>query len=173
MSQRNENYRRRRNSSARTSLRLGGFSTLLVLFPILACSKPPSLLVPVHGQVTMDGTPLTKVSVYFRPVGETRGNGALGGVDAGGRFELIDVRGEKGAYVGEYVVTLYPAPAAGPSDDPRDVVSMGNGTLPMIYINPEETPLRATIPPRGGTVDIMLTTTGDGATTKTTSNNDE
>lgn len=138
---------------------------VLLLFTGAGCAgKDP--LVPVRGRITLDGKPLKDVIVTFTPIGDTRGNGALGGTDADGRFTLTDVRGSAGAVVGEYKVSLYPAPASSRRDDPADVVSKGGLGVPAIYLDLNNTPLRATIPPGGGTVELLLTGSGKGATTK-------
>jgi hypothetical protein len=50
-----------------------------------------------------------------------------------------------------------------------DVVSApSKGGLPAIYLDPNQTPLRATVPQGGGTIDLHLTKTGAGAAAKTT-----
>lgn len=80
---------------------------------------------------------------------------------------LFDVRGEPGAHVGEYQVSVYPAPSQ-TQNSPADVVSTGNTNGPAIYINPVDSPLRATVPPGGGTVEVKLDSSGlDGTTTTT------
>src|SRR5262245_19266440 len=136
----------------------------LVLLAAGCAGKEP--LVPVRGRVTLDGKPVKEVVVTFTPVGDTKGSGSVGATDADGRFTLTDVRGSAGAYVGEYKVSLYPARTGTRPDDPADVVSKGGGNVPAIYIDPNRTPLRATVPPAGGSVEILLTASGQGATAK-------
>ena len=144
------------------------FPLLLVgaLIAIGGCGQTNLLLVPVEGRVTLDGEPLPEVVVTFTPIGATLGNGAVGGTAADGRFTLTDVRGEPGAHAGEYRVSLYPTPVPNPSGAPTDVVSLGATSLPAIYINPHESPLRATVPPGGCTLEVVLTRSGEGATVR-------
>jgi hypothetical protein len=125
---------------------------------------------PVAGRVTLDDKPVPNMIVNFTPQGETAGNGALGHTDADGRYTLLDARGEAGAYVGEYKVSFYPGVGqTGPADPRLDVVSApSRGGLPAIYLDPNQTPLRATVPKGGGTIELLLTKTGAGAAAKTT-----
>jgi hypothetical protein len=132
------------------------------------CSRGPDL-VPVNGRVTLEGKPVKDMIVNFQPQGETAGNGALGMTDADGRFTLTDMRSAPGAHVGEYRVSFYPSLGSKKQDEAADVASTGRGSsIPAIYIDPSQSPLRATVPQGGGTIDISLTKSGKGATTKTT-----
>lgn len=133
---------------------------------LCGCGGGPGL-VPVEGRVLLDGRPVREVVVTFTPLDETPGSGSIGSTDAEGRFALTDVRGSPGVYVGTYRVSLYPAPTVAARDDPADVVARGDG-VPAIYIDPNRTPLRALVPPGGGTVEVFLTGSGQGATTTTT-----
>ncbi len=131
------------------------------LLPIAGCGAENPSLVPVSGIVTMDGDPLPEVAVTFNPIGETLGNGALAGTDAEGRFKLIDVRGADGAHPGEYRISFYPTPSGGGADDPASVVSSGSVGLPGIVMDPNNSPVQATVPASGGEVRIALTVDGD------------
>ena len=143
-------------------MRSGVVSCLLLA--AVGCGSKPELF-PVRGRITLDGRPVKEVVVTFTPLGDTRGSGSVGSTDADGRFTLTDVRGSAGAYVGDYKVSLYPAPVGARQDDPAAVVSKGGG-VPGIYIDPNRTPLRVTVPPAGGSVEVLLTASGQGATTK-------
>jgi hypothetical protein len=140
----------------------------LVLCALLVgCSDAKPVLVPVRGRITLRDVPVKEVIVNFAPTGNTTGSGALGATDADGRFELTDARGETGAHPGDYKIHLYPAPRARSSDVPTDVVSAGGGGgIPAIYIDPNNTPLVANVPPEGGHVEVVLT--ADGRNTRTT-----
>jgi hypothetical protein len=144
---------------------------LLSLGLLLAgCNRGPGL-VPVSGRVMFEGKPVKEVIVNFQPAQTTAGNGALGGTDADGRFTLTDSRGQAGAYPGEYKVLFYPAlPAGGKEGDAADVVGGGfrGRSIPAIYLNVNSTPLKATVPPGGCTVEVILTKTGAEATTNVT-----
>ena len=98
---------------------------LCVLLAAAGCGGKPEL-VPVRGRITLDGQPVKEVVVTFSPIGDTQGNGAMGCTDVEGRFTLTDVRGSAGARVGEYKVSLYPAPTGSRPGDPADVVAKGS-----------------------------------------------
>ena len=142
---------------------------VLAAFVLAGCSED-SGLAPITGRVTLDDKPVPNMIVNFTPLGETAGNGALGHTDADGRFTLLDARGEAGAYVGEYKVSFYPGVGStGPVDPRLDVVSApSRGGLPAIYLDPNQTPLKATVPKGGGTIELVLTKSGSGAAAKVT-----
>ncbi len=131
--------------------------TLAAIFLVtVGCAQNNDALVPVTGIVTMDGRPVAELIVTFTPMGNTLGNGALGGTDTDGHFTLADVRGGQGAYAGEYKVSLYPTPSSDTAGLPTDVVSSGKAGIPPILLNPNKTPLRATVPETGAEVEIAL-----------------
>ncbi|MEX2171192.1 MAG: hypothetical protein WD851_17865 [Pirellulales bacterium] len=146
----------------------------IALIPILlGCGDAEPELVPVRGRIMLQQKPVTEVIVNFAPVGNTAGSGALGATDKEGRFELTDVRGQKGAHPGDYKIHLYPASRPKQNDVPTDVVSVGGGGISSIYIDPNNTPLRANVPPAGGHVDVALTSDGKDATTTTSPLSDQ
>ena len=131
---------------------LAGSLSLLV-----GCNRGPDLA-PVSGRVTYNGKAVGHMLINFTPLGETGGNGAVGCTDADGRYSLLDARGDKGAYVGEYQVSFYPTASPQVQADPAlDVVSVPKrGTLPAIYMDPRQSPLRAKVPKGGDTIDFDL-----------------
>ena len=145
-----------------------GSSVLGILLLTAGCTRN-SGLAPISGRVTLEDKPVANMIVNFTPLGETAGNGALGCTNDEGRFTLLDARGEAGTYVGEYKVSLYPALNRNKPVDPAlDVISFPSKSgLPAIYLDPNQTPLRATVPQGGGTIDLILTRSGTGATAKT------
>ena len=134
---------------------------VVVLLIGAGCGSDNPSLVPVTGTVTMDGNPLPEVAVTFNPIGETLGNGALAGTNVEGRFTLIDVRGGEGAHPGEYRISFYPTPSGTGADDPASVVSSGSVGLPGIVMDPNNSPVQATVPVTGGDVSIALTSDAD------------
>jgi hypothetical protein len=163
--------RRTKGSSNQGAKTLWFFGSLVLGFlPLMAGCGRSSALVPIAGRVTLDGQPVPDMIVNFTPLGETAGNGALACTDKEGRFTLLDSRGESGAYVGEYKVSFYPSLGRSKQTDPAlDVVSVpSKAGLPAIYLDPNQTPLRATVSKGGGTIDLLLTRTGAGARAKTT-----
>lgn len=96
--------------------------TGLVLTVFVAgCGKPAADLpdlAPVTGTVTMNGEPLANASVEFI---SANGQVASGTTDAGGKYELVYVGGNKGAELGENTVritTVLDAPAPPGYKDP-------------------------------------------------------
>lgn len=153
------------NSKSCQSFRLCLIFALIVLS---GCGATNTALVPVSGIVTMNGQPVAELIVTFTPTGETLGNGALGGTDTGGRFTLMDVRGDAGAYVGEYRVSLYPTPTGDTAGLPTDVVSSGAAGIPAIFLDPNNSPLRAIVPKSGAEVEVVLATNGKSSTVNVT-----
>jgi hypothetical protein len=144
-------------------------ATGLLAIGVLAfgCAKQ-SRLTAVDGTVTLDGEPVTGMIISFDIEGNTEGTGALGYVDDGGHFSLTDSRGEPGAYRGTYRISFYPALKKNtPEDDPSGVVvAPREAGLPAIYLDRRTSPLTATIPEGGASVEVLLTKTGEGATVK-------
>jgi hypothetical protein len=134
----------------------------------LGCEGGDSALVPVSGRVLLEGRPPGPAVITFTPTGETAGSGAVGGLDGDGRFTLTDVRGEPGAHPGQYKLSLYPTPEAATGNVPTNVVSTGSTSIPAIYLNASTSTLTATVPPTGGTIEVELTATGEGATARAT-----
>ena len=63
--------------------------------------RPP--LAPVSGTVTLDGQPLPKAAVTFRPA---EGRASRGFTDEKGHYELIYIRDIRGAQIGSHTVTI-------------------------------------------------------------------
>jgi hypothetical protein len=120
----------------------------------------PDSVPPVSGKVTLDEKPLKGATVLFNSA-DSSAPGAVGVTDAEGRYELsVGYSGgesKKGAIPGEYLVTVSlfvspdgsPAPPPGPDEGP--MMSGAMESLPLRYWNVEETPLKATVGPDGGT----------------------
>lgn len=139
---------------------------------LAGCGRAAPDLSVVRGQILLGGKPLPHVSVTFRPIGETQGNGALGGTDAEGRFVLFDVRGAEGARPGQYRVHLYPMPKVG-SDGTPSQVAVSGGNIPAIYINPNSSPVVADVPAEGANIRFELTPDGKNVNVVSEPLNDE
>ena len=63
-------------------------------------------LVPVEGQVTLDGEPLANAAVSFLPVGNTAGRGAAALTDDQGIYHLQEQDGTPGVATGSYQVVI-------------------------------------------------------------------
>ena len=93
--------------------------TICVFLLLLFCAGcGGSKLAAVEGKVTLDGKPLSGVSVTFFPAGASVNDPRLfrGVTDSDGHYVLIDpAKGRGGAEPGKYRVTLTSA-VAGPND---------------------------------------------------------
>jgi hypothetical protein len=92
---------------------------LAVLGVLAGCGGPATGdLVPVSGRVTVNGQPLTRGTISFRP-DAARGNDSLqepyGKIDAQGRYRLLTA-GKPGAPRGWYKVLVVSAEAIDPND---------------------------------------------------------
>ncbi len=126
---------------------------------------------PVSGLVTLDGKPLAGAGIMFLPRGETRGTGAFAMTGADGKFSLKTDYGGDGAPEGEFSVTVSKVVNRDgtPYVPNPDAAEAGEReTLPVIYHDSLKTVLTAQVPKGGGTIDVILTRSGQGATTKTT-----
>ena len=110
----------------------------------------------------MDGKPLAKVFVMFRPE-DTRWPQSTGMTDDAGQFELQCLKAKKGAVVGEHRVVLLDA-AQGPErhskldDEFTETPPGGRQPYSQIYMQPEKTPLRRSVSAGSQTLDIDLST---------------
>ncbi len=96
---------------------------------LAACGRgdlPP--LGQVSGTVTMDGKPLSDVTVQFSP--EAGGRTSVGITDQNGVYQLAYTSDAMGAQVGKHTARLLPG-AVAPSDDAMDLSS------PSVSIPPE------------------------------------
>ncbi len=66
-------------------------------------SDAPPTLGQVTGKITMDGAPLSEANVTFMPE-KSRASAAT--TDSEGKYELIYIRDEKGAAIGNHKVTV-------------------------------------------------------------------
>jgi hypothetical protein len=122
---------------------------LVAALPLLAgCTGDPYDIVPVSGQVTLDGDPVAEATVSFEPVGEGNepqlGPGSFGVTDAEGRYTLETVDRRRGAVVGEHRVTISTFRAA-PDRSKMEVVR--EEEIPARYSGESE--LTFVVPPEG------------------------
>ncbi len=139
---------------------------LLALVAMAGCGgSDPNLppRVPVEGTVTMAGQPLSHALVTFYPVGQTRGRGGSGHTDEDGHYEA-ESAGHlgKGLPAGEYrvFVSKLVMPDGSPYVAEEGVSPMDSDArelVPPRYTDMDRSPLRATVPPDGGIVNLDLT----------------
>jgi len=119
----------------------------------------------VEGTITLDGSPLSNVSVVFEPRG-TEGTSAFGSTDSNGYYELLTTEEQSGAMPGEYVVRVRsPEPAFfGIENEPESPTAEApEAEFNEKYVNavPEKysagSELTATVEPGSNTIDFDLT----------------
>ena len=146
-------------------LSAGVLSCAFLTFALTGCGggRDPALpdLAPVSGTVTMDGEPASGVAVTFWPAGSSRGGMCFANTDEGGRYELKDAHGDKGAQEGDFQVTCSKWVTADGSPFTSDTESpMEAGAQQLIsarYSDEAITELKATVPAGGGTFDFEVT----------------
>jgi hypothetical protein len=135
----------------------------------LGCSSQ-NKLIPVSGQVTMNGRPLGNVRVDFHPDPDkgTRGTGSSGTTDAEGKFMLTVAPNQPGAVAGHHRVILedldiYGSVLVGKGDYRNE--DKGGGVREVakkprfaeIYRDLGKTPLRQEVTPGMAPVNIVVT----------------
>jgi hypothetical protein len=138
----------------------------LVATLLVGCekSKPePPPIVPVEGVVTLEGKPLKKVAVKFRPVTDYGpGYEGIGVTDDAGKFSLT-CRGQAGACLGENVVTVeeseIPKELMGEAkrlDRIKYLQSLEGRPLPKKYLSLVTSPLSVNVVPDKKSYTIAL-----------------
>lgn len=117
--------------------------------------------VPVQGKLTAKGQPVEGATVQFIPTGSTKGEGGMGRSDAEGNFSLIGTRaGAKAVVPGEYKVCVSRLVDRDGSALPWDAKEAdypgARESIPSPYNSLDGTPLKATVPEAGGTVNIDI-----------------
>ena len=115
-------------------------------------------LVPVKGVVRLDGQPLPGAHIEFVPAGNTPGIGSSGAAGPDGAYLIHNKHGGAGAAPGEYKVVVNMPEARGGAvvADPKLAKAASDKRVPPLYASRDTTPLRATVPARGGVVDLEL-----------------
>lgn len=96
------------------ALNRSAFFALLLLM-VIGCGDGHGL-VPVAGQVTLDGQPVTQGRIDFFP---TSGRPSSGQLDAEGRYTLKTFEPGDGAKPGSYVVTVTSRQVSGGASEPE------------------------------------------------------
>lgn len=120
----------------------GGVIYFWLVMSLAACSgggDAPNLG-RVTGKVTLDGTPLSDASVTFLPE-KVRASSAT--TDSDGKYELIYIREEQGAAIGQHKVFISKL------IDEKE-------TIPAKYSDPETTTLTAEVKAGDNTYDFDL-----------------
>jgi hypothetical protein len=136
---------------------------LIVLLAAAGCGPSGPAIVPVTGVVTLDGVPVAKASVMFKPV--AGGNAAEGETDASGKFSLTTQldKPRAGALEGEHIVTVNGArtigtQAAGDGTSVEAKAPQIEWFVPMKYANGNTSGLRQTVSKGMSPVELKLST---------------
>ena len=136
-------------------------ASLVLLAGVIAsqfagCGSSGPELADVSGTITLDGQPLPKVGVVFRPVGEGK-SPAYGGTNAEGKYTLLFSRDSKGAMPGDYEVDLEVTKYT--KADIAEMKAEGNEPPPPVNIPKkyrQSGALKATVKSGSNTIDFPL-----------------
>jgi hypothetical protein len=144
----------------------GMFASLAIVSTCLAvgfvgCSETTSAnLVPVTGNVTMDGKPLAGASITFTGVGNTPGLGGVGVTDEAGNFEVSHFRAGKGLDAGDYKVMISKLVMSDGAPIPAGTLSIAELStrqlVPRRYNDVNNTILKVIVKDGGDPVSLAL-----------------
>lgn len=80
---------------------------VLVLAASSGCGPDGPAMVPIRGEVTYDGQPLTEGQVVYLPKDPHRGRQASGPVKPDGTFVMTTQKGGDGVFYGEYDIVVF------------------------------------------------------------------
>jgi len=134
-----------------------------LLLPGCSGTEAPKIgkLIPVTGQVNLDGKPLGHASVTFVPRGSTAGTGAYGVTDDSGKYTLTHRTQQPGIEAGAYtvIVSKMTMPDGKPIPEGQNAADVGAvQQVPQIYTDPnrEAPPLTATVSEQATNFDFDL-----------------
>ena len=124
-------------------------SALLLCY--CGCSGSSSNFGTVEGTVTLDGKPLSGVSVMFYP--ESGARSSAGQTDENGKYSLRHTRDTEGAVIGKHRVTISTEDLA---DRDEEVATKKRKALPLKYTDQNKTELSETVESGNNTIDFPL-----------------
>ena len=128
-------------------------STLLLCY--CGCSGSSSNFGTVEGTVTLDGKPLSGVSVMFYP--ESGDRSSTGETDENGKYSLRHTRKIDGAVIGKHRVTISTNDLADIYEDGgAEVTTKKRKTLPRKYTDQNQSGLSGTVESGNNTIDFPL-----------------
>ena len=153
-------------------MRIVGMSNVVVCIATLAfigCGGGPEgpELVPVKGQVVLDGQPVPGATVTFTPdnAKDTQGPASIATTDDQGAFTVYGTGGREGVIVGFHKVTVETPPVYEEmGSSPDGAGSTGTGaqsvTIPANYRDVATTPLAVEVKPEGNDKVVLELTSG-------------
>jgi len=138
--------------------RLHSIATIILLLGLAGCGGDGLRRVPVQGKLTARGTPLANATLQFIPMDSTKGEGGIAKSESDGTFVLIGTRaGEKAIVPGKYKVRVSRLVGRDGSTLPDDAKQAdypdAKESVPSPYSS-INSPLEATVPEEGGTVNV-------------------
>lgn len=112
--------------------------------------KPWEITVPAHGQITLNGKPISGAQVTLYPVGAEVPSSVRPSATSGsdGKYKLTTHAREDGAPVGQYQVTVVWHPLVDSGTGPV----RGDNKLPTRYSKPQTSTLVAAVESPGGSL---------------------
>ncbi|MBA4191846.1 MAG: hypothetical protein C0467_28030 [Planctomycetaceae bacterium] len=107
-------------------------------------------MLPIAGNIKLDGQSYANVVVVFYPQGDTTGHGGKGVTDAGGRYQLTSPHGKTGLPPGDYKVTVsrrLNPDGSPPAPNEMPIESQARETLPVKYSDADKTELKVKLTP--------------------------
>jgi hypothetical protein len=141
---------------------------MCIITALLSSCNPATKKAPmnyVEGTVTLDGAPVSGVSIRFTPKDSSGGVGAAGFSDKNGKYKLTSMTGDsgKGTLPGEYLVTVtkyeftdLAKPKFDAGSQTESLTQKSKNVLPEIYRFPKTTPLTVTVKQGNNNIDILL-----------------
>ncbi|MHC2071005.1 hypothetical protein ACYFX5_26330 [Bremerella sp. T1] len=120
-------------------------ATCLLLFSVVGCSSGTTGV--VTGVVTIDGEPADGIEVMFSPVGHD-GAPAMGFTRDGGKFQLMQGRGNRSISAGKYKVSVTRL-----ADEESGKPSKG---IARQFKTPNDSPITEEIVPGKNQIDIPI-----------------
>jgi hypothetical protein len=116
---------------------------LLAAF-LLGCGSAP-VTIPIHGEVTFNGQPMTDGIVVYLPKAPGLARQASGRIMSDGKFELTTFKKADGVVPGEYDIVVYAYeahPGEPKSREEHEAVAKAGGikrgfVIPAKYVNPQ------------------------------------
>ncbi|MDR1480796.1 MAG: carboxypeptidase-like regulatory domain-containing protein [Planctomycetaceae bacterium] len=145
--------------------------SICVLFFAGDCSNRSKLvgLVPAEGVLKFNGELVEGATILFSPVSQSKAASSV--TDTNGKFKMMTLNPNDGAYPGEYNVVVKKTEERGEIDEPVNVDELSKSGrivikdtreliqhLPQKYASFNTTDLKITIPPEGNKkIEINLT----------------
>jgi hypothetical protein len=116
------------------------------------CNSGPEM-VPIHGEASYNGKPMTDGIVVYMPRDATVARQASGRILSDGKFELTTFKNADGVMFGEYDIVIYayaPHPGEPKTREEHEAVAKAGGikrgfVIPAKYVNPKTSGLSDTV----------------------------